>query len=221
MHRYQPRIHVVEAEDIFSMKWSNFQTFSFPETSFFAVTAYQNENVCILMPFYYEKKFFVYMQSGNVDIFKPSKNKSTRFSNVSVWYILNQERTISGIAETKKVINKWNTGDKPCIFIHSLSFLQITQLKIDNNPFAKGFRDREKVFPQKRSAPFMDQLREAASSEGKHRRSHSHESEGESSSPDKKDCITPPGTLDSIALYNSTKLDLLRQQIARDRKSVV
>ena len=74
MHRYQPRIHVVEAEDIFSMKWSNFQTFSFPETSFFAVTAYQNENVCILMPFYYEKNFFVYMKSGNVDIFKPSKN---------------------------------------------------------------------------------------------------------------------------------------------------
>ena len=135
-------------------------------------------------------------------------------------YKLNQERTITGIAETKKVINKWNIGDKPCIFIHSLSFLQITQLKIDNNPFAKGFRDREKVFPQKRSAPFMDQLREAASSEGKQRRSHSHESEGESSSPDKKDCITPPGTLDSIALYNSTKLDLLRQQIARQQSAM-
>ena len=74
MHRYQPRIHVVEAEDIFSMKWSNFQTFSFPETSFFAVTAYQNENVCILMPFYYEKNFlfiwilgmWIYLNSQNI-----------------------------------------------------------------------------------------------------------------------------------------------------------
>ncbi|CAH1800726.1 unnamed protein product [Owenia fusiformis] len=61
MHKYQPRFHVVQANDIFTMRWNSFNTYSFEETSFIAVTAYQNE--------------------------------------------------------------------------------QITQLKIDNNPFAKGFRD--------------------------------------------------------------------------------
>ncbi|KAL8597199.1 T-box transcription factor tbx3 [Nucella lapillus] len=61
MHKYQPRVHVVQANDIFTMRWTTFNTATFPETSFIAVTAYQNE--------------------------------------------------------------------------------QITQLKIDNNPFAKGFRD--------------------------------------------------------------------------------
>lgn len=30
---------------------------------------------------------------------------------------------------------------KPFITHHNLLSLQITQLKIDNNPFAKGFRD--------------------------------------------------------------------------------
>ncbi|XP_070205063.1 T-box transcription factor TBX6-like isoform X2 [Littorina saxatilis] len=61
MHKYQPRVHVVQANDIFTMRWTTFNTYAFEETSFIAVTAYQNE--------------------------------------------------------------------------------QITQLKIDNNPFAKGFRD--------------------------------------------------------------------------------
>ncbi|KAK2193503.1 hypothetical protein NP493_12g10002 [Ridgeia piscesae] len=61
MHKYQPRIHIVQANDIFTMRWNSFNTYAFEETSFIAVTAYQNE--------------------------------------------------------------------------------QITQLKIDNNPFAKGFRD--------------------------------------------------------------------------------
>lgn len=61
MHKYQPRVHVVQANDIFTMRWNSFNTYAFEETVFIAVTAYQNE--------------------------------------------------------------------------------QITQLKIDNNPFAKGFRD--------------------------------------------------------------------------------
>lgn len=61
MHKYQPRVHVVQANDVFTMRWGSFYTYAFEETKFIAVTAYQNE--------------------------------------------------------------------------------QITQLKIDNNPFAKGFRD--------------------------------------------------------------------------------
>ena len=45
MHKYQPRIHVVQANDIFSMRWNAFNTYTFDETSFIAVTAYQNEQI--------------------------------------------------------------------------------------------------------------------------------------------------------------------------------
>lgn len=71
MHKYQPRIHVVAAPDIVSLHWAAFNTFTFAQTSFTAVTAYQNE--------------------------------------------------------------------------------RITQLKIDNNPFAKGFRENGQLRSKKRS----------------------------------------------------------------------
>ena len=45
MHKYQPRVHVVQANDIFTMRWNSFNTYAFEETSFIAVTAYQNEQV--------------------------------------------------------------------------------------------------------------------------------------------------------------------------------
>uniref|UniRef100_A0A6P8S187 T-box-containing protein TBX6L-like n=1 Tax=Geotrypetes seraphini TaxID=260995 RepID=A0A6P8S187_GEOSA len=45
MHRYKPRFHVIQAEDLFSVRWSIFQMFSFPETAFTSVTAYQNEKI--------------------------------------------------------------------------------------------------------------------------------------------------------------------------------
>ncbi|XP_068461053.1 T-box transcription factor TBX2 [Clinocottus analis] len=61
MHKYQPRFHIVETNDVLQLPHSTFRTYVFCETQFIAVTAYQND--------------------------------------------------------------------------------QITQLKIDNNPFAKGFRD--------------------------------------------------------------------------------
>lgn len=47
MHRYHPRFHLVQADDLFSVRWSVFQTFTFPETSFMAVTAYQNNKVSL------------------------------------------------------------------------------------------------------------------------------------------------------------------------------
>nr|AHA51440.1 T-box domain-containing protein [Thalassocalyce inconstans]AHA51441.1 T-box domain-containing protein [Thalassocalyce inconstans] len=45
MHRYQPRIHVVEANDIKWLQFASFTTVSFPETVFMAVTAYQNDQI--------------------------------------------------------------------------------------------------------------------------------------------------------------------------------
>ena len=82
MHKYQPRFHLVRANDILKLPYSTFRTYVFKETEFIAVTAYQNEKVNYLLE---------------------------RARTSSTWLIV--------------------------------SFLQITQLKIDHNPFAKGFRD--------------------------------------------------------------------------------
>ena len=45
MHKYQPRLHVVESDDISNLDWENFRTFLFPGTQFTTVTAYQNDKV--------------------------------------------------------------------------------------------------------------------------------------------------------------------------------
>jgi T-box protein 6 len=41
MHKYQPRIHIVRTSDPSQIPWAAQQAFTFPETEFFAVTAYQ------------------------------------------------------------------------------------------------------------------------------------------------------------------------------------
>lgn len=53
LHKYQPRLHIVEvtedgAEDIGSD--AKTQSFTFPETQFIAVTAYQNTDVRLAKP---------------------------------------------------------------------------------------------------------------------------------------------------------------------------
>ena len=48
MHKYLPRLHIVKANDIFGLQWSHFNTFTFEETVFIAVTAYQNEQVNLI-----------------------------------------------------------------------------------------------------------------------------------------------------------------------------
>ena len=45
MHKYQPRFHLVRANDILKLPYSQFRTYVFKETEFIAVTAYQNEKV--------------------------------------------------------------------------------------------------------------------------------------------------------------------------------
>ncbi|KAJ8403898.1 hypothetical protein AAFF_G00347660 [Aldrovandia affinis] len=79
MHKYQPRFHIVRANDILKLPYSTFRTYVFPETDFIAVTAYQND--------------------------------------------------------------------------------KITQLKIDNNPFAKGFRDTGNGRREKRQQLTLPSLR--------------------------------------------------------------
>ena len=55
MHKYQPRIHIVKKKDstpnlpsITTLEAEEFKTFVFPETTFIAVTAYQNQLVSYL-----------------------------------------------------------------------------------------------------------------------------------------------------------------------------
>ena len=45
MHKYQPRFHLVRANDILQLPYSTFRTYVFKETAFIGVTAYQNEKV--------------------------------------------------------------------------------------------------------------------------------------------------------------------------------
>ncbi|XP_065336977.1 optomotor-blind protein isoform X2 [Cloeon dipterum] len=45
MHKYQPRFHLVRANDIMKLPYSTFRTYVFKETEFIAVTAYQNEKI--------------------------------------------------------------------------------------------------------------------------------------------------------------------------------
>lgn len=45
MHKYQPRLHIVKANDLEGLQKTNFNTFKFEETKFIAVTAYQNEQI--------------------------------------------------------------------------------------------------------------------------------------------------------------------------------
>ncbi|CAJ1068758.1 T-box transcription factor TBX3-like [Xyrichtys novacula] len=45
MHKYQPRFHIVKANDILKLPYSTFRTYVFPETEFIAVTAYQNDKI--------------------------------------------------------------------------------------------------------------------------------------------------------------------------------
>lgn len=49
MHKYQPRFHLVRANDILKLPYSTFRTYVFKETEFIAVTAYQNEKVSFLI----------------------------------------------------------------------------------------------------------------------------------------------------------------------------
>jgi hypothetical protein len=45
MQKYQPRFHLVRANDLLKLPYSTFRTYVFRETEFIAVTAYQNEKV--------------------------------------------------------------------------------------------------------------------------------------------------------------------------------
>nr|XP_057911210.1 T-box-containing protein TBX6L-like [Doryrhamphus excisus]XP_057911217.1 T-box-containing protein TBX6L-like [Doryrhamphus excisus] len=45
MHRYYPRFHVIQTDSPYLVRWAPFLSFSFPEMTFTAVTAYQNPKI--------------------------------------------------------------------------------------------------------------------------------------------------------------------------------
>jgi hypothetical protein len=67
MHKYQPRIHLVKLRPdyhhhgnpptINNIEYEQFRTYIFPETVFTAVTAYQNQLVCLYIPFLFVNIF--------------------------------------------------------------------------------------------------------------------------------------------------------------------
>ncbi|XP_057695750.1 T-box transcription factor TBX2b [Corythoichthys intestinalis] len=123
MHKYQPRFHIVRANDILKLPYSTFRTYVFPETEFVAVTAYQND--------------------------------------------------------------------------------KITQLKIDNNPFAKGFRDTGNGRREKRKQLTMPSLRmfEDQGRDGV-------DSEASSETPTARDAVHSPLGADTSPLeFNRASLD--------------
>jgi hypothetical protein len=60
MHRYIPRLHIVQASDENSIRTGPLSTFVFDETVFIAVTAYQNDQVDFnkILKFYLYKIYF-------------------------------------------------------------------------------------------------------------------------------------------------------------------
>ena len=114
MHKYQPRFHLVRANDILKLPYSTFRTYVFKETEFIAVTAYQNEKVCVC----------AWLTNS---LLEPTRRGSSRVEWPS-------SHTLSLSVYT------WILRFFFFFFVPFV-FSQITQLKIDNNPFAKGFRD--------------------------------------------------------------------------------
>lgn len=202
MHKYQPRFHLVRANELMRLPYSNFRTFIFKETEFIAVTAYQNEKVSSLpSPSSYLALSFrptvavkvapasqltnpggnVVLRAGSVYLgvlagilFRSMEGMRDPAPSVSpYWPAPNgkeaQNDFLTAPDESKQLlslpslliirdpalkksfsrplpliasIGHWGGGffmtwRLPC----SLLSLQITQLKIDHNPFAKGFRD--------------------------------------------------------------------------------
>ena len=59
MHKYQPRVHIIRKRDhtasVINLKSEEMKTFTFPETNFIGVTAYQNQLVSRLRFLHFAK----------------------------------------------------------------------------------------------------------------------------------------------------------------------
>ncbi|XP_059180836.1 T-box transcription factor TBX6 [Centropristis striata] len=88
LHRYQPRIHVIEARDV--LRWGGGQhSFVFPETQFLTVTAYQNNKITEL-----KINSNPFAKGFREDGMNSKKQRDAR-----------QKRKISALTETLDIVN--------------------------------------------------------------------------------------------------------------------
>ncbi|MGH0147717.1 UNVERIFIED_CONTAM: hypothetical protein FKN15_017524 [Acipenser sinensis] len=113
MHKYQPRLHIVKADENngFGSKNTAFCTHVFPETAFIAVTSYQNHKIILNSMHKYQPR---------LHIVKADENNGFGSKNTAFCTHVFPETAF--------------------IAVTSYQNHKITQLKIENNPFAKGFR---------------------------------------------------------------------------------
>lgn len=141
MHKYQPRFHIVRANDIMKLPYSTFRTYVFPETEFIAVTAYQNEKVTSPRHHPHPSPPHTHTNTFNLIVCACCSSGCTpRYWDMTLATGQMVYRTVRCIlvSRTKKGL----LVDTGAALIHVFFLvLKITQLKIDNNPFAKGFRD--------------------------------------------------------------------------------
>ena len=204
MHKYQPRIHVIRQQDhntaVINLECKGRRNFTFPPTTFIAVTAYQNQLVSFsqLVLFHniterevcqdrcvwscdritirgkWMARIFrlegqnCCMQTGpkkSIEAFWWKMTFVLMSVGISAWAVDNEKG--------KNLVWMWDVGWydlysktdvrhrqmilKTCLY-ERLLFWQITRLKIDSNPFAKGFRDSLKVLPVHRYRKMLKKL---------------------------------------------------------------
>ncbi|XP_030010659.1 T-box transcription factor TBX3-like [Sphaeramia orbicularis] len=128
MHKYQPRFHIVKANDLLKLPYSTFRTYVFPETEFIAVTAYQNEQITQLKidnnPF--AKGF---RDTGNGR--REKRNKQSTIS--SLLMIGDQSKADQDCAESDDSCEIRSTSDKLSLELVSSRLMTIPTSQDENN----------------------------------------------------------------------------------------
>ena len=146
LHKYQPRLHVVEVNEDGTEDTSQpgrVQTFTFTETQFIAVTAYQNTDVRPLhIPHNPES---VPPNKAHINLLNIVEKKQN-FLHFQIIVMLSSLvcNNYVDFNKHKRIRNIIFHIERAAVRIflnHGVISPQITQLKIDHNPFAKGFRD--------------------------------------------------------------------------------
>ncbi|RXM33917.1 T-box transcription factor TBX15 [Acipenser ruthenus] len=124
MHKYQPRVHVIRKDfssDLSPTKpvpaGEGVKTFSFPETVFTTVTAYQNQQIILHSMHKYQPRVHVIRKDFSSDL-SPTKP-----------------------VPAGEGVKTFSFPETVFTTVTAYQNQQITRLKIDRNPFAKGFRD--------------------------------------------------------------------------------
>ena len=99
MHKYQPRFHLVRANDILKLPYSAFRTYVFKETEFIAVTAYQNEKVC-------NRVLWIHTQllTPGAENSRLSQNKKAHFLDILPGMLENSYNNVNATTPFSKIV---------------------------------------------------------------------------------------------------------------------